>query len=348
MWLIAALPSVLLTVGYNAAVPDLAIYAMYDYREQVAVLEGFLRFFGALLVGVGFVGLYALLAIRLERRSRLATVGLALIALAVLCEVALLAQPRAGVVVYEPRWGESLFWIFAVAAYLGGPAGVVLLGVVTLKARGLGSWKGLPLALGLLGSPLPSELLFSLYPLISFGGPQTDYVMLLLAVFFQAPQLLVGLGYVLLGRLMPRPGSKELVSREEENLALARRLYEVAWGRGELGVLDELVAPGVVDHYHGGHRGIEHLRRNVSNLRVSFPDLQFVLEGQEAEGDLVTTRWRASGTDLGGVLWYPPTGKAAAFSGTFTDRFEDGRIVEHRGESDTPGLLLRLGLPPKG
>ena len=62
----------------------------------------------------------------------------------------------------------------------------------------------------------------------------------------------------------------------------------------------------------------------------------------------MTTRWTASGTDAGGVLWYPPTGEAATFSGTFTDRFEDGRLVEHWGESDTAGLLRRLGLPPKG
>ena len=349
-WLLTILPSVVFTLGYNPMAPKLLIYAMYDYRDQVAVLEGFLRTLGALLVGAGFVGLYSLLTIRRGRRSRLATVGLALVALAIVCEAALLTQPRPGVAVYEPTGGgEFIFFsIAAGAAYFGGPTGVVLLGVAALRTRGLGRWRVLPLTLGLLLSPLPSVLLFRLYPMISFGGPGTGYRGLILAVLFQAPQLLVGLGCVLLGRLMSRPGSKESVSRKEGNLALARRLYEEAWGRGKVEILDELAAPDVIDHYHGGQRGRENLKRSVANLRVSFPDLRFSLRGQEAEEDRVTTRWTASGTDRGGILWYPPTGEAATFSGTFTDRFEEGRLVEHRGESDTPALLRRLGLPPEG
>jgi predicted ester cyclase len=64
------------------------------------------------------------------------------------------------------------------------------------------------------------------------------------------------------------------------------------------------------------------------------------------EGETITTRWTASGTDRGGVLWYPPTGKAATFSGVYTDRFSDGKLVEHWGESDTAGLLDQLDLSP--
>ena len=346
-WMLAALPSVVLTAGYHPAAPDYLRYASYDYREGLEILSGLLQVVGAALIAAGLAGLYALLTIRLERRPKLATAGLALVALAVVCEVALLAQPRAGVAVYEPTGIEVLFPILALVGYVGGPLGVVLLGAATLRARGLGRWRALPLALGLLGSPLPQMLLFGLFPVgFSFGDLRNPLEGILLAALFQAPWALVGLGYVLLGRLMPRTGSKELVSREEENLSLARRLYEEAWGRGELRVLDELVVPHVVDHYHGGQRGRENLKRSVADLRVSFPDLRFDLEGQEAKEDRVTTRWTASGTDTGGVLWYPPTGRAATFSGTFTDRFEGGRIVEHRGESDTEGLLRRLGLPP--
>ena len=248
---------------------------------------------------------------------------------------------------YEPTEVELLFSIVAAVAYFVGPAGVVLFGVSTLRTRGLGRWRSLPLALGLLSSPLPQLLLFRLYPVVSAGGFDDAGTRIMLAVLFQAPWLLVGLGYVLLGRLMPRPGSKELVSREEENLSLARRLYEEAWVRGELDVVDEIVAPDVVDHYHR-QRGRESFGRSIKDLRVSFPDLRFVIEGQEAKGEGVKTRWTASGTDRGGVLWYPPTGKETTFSGTFTDRFEGGRLVEHWGESDTKALLRRLGLPPTG
>jgi hypothetical protein len=45
------------------------------------------------------------------------------------------------------------------------------------------------------------------------------------------------------------------------------------------------------------------------------------------------------------VLRYPPTGKHATVTGTFKDRFSEGRLVEHRGGIDTTGVLEQLGLP---
>jgi predicted ester cyclase len=156
--------------------------------------------------------------------------------------------------------------------------------------------------------------------------------------------LLLNAGWVLLGFVLVGARRRERALVEAENLALARRLYEEAWGNGNVGVIRDLAAPALVDHLHG-QRGLESFERSAGDLRRSFPNLLFVLEDQRAEGETVTTRWAASGTDRGGVLWYPPTGKAATFSGVYTDRFSDGRLVEHWGESDTAGLLEQLGLP---
>ena len=65
-------------------------------------------------------------------------------------------------------------------------------------------------------------------------------------------------------------------------------------------------------------------------------------------GDTVTTRCTLRGVDRGGVLWYPPTGKRVVFAAIYTDRFSGGMLVEHRGRSDTAGLLEQLGLPSRG
>jgi predicted ester cyclase len=86
------------------------------------------------------------------------------------------------------------------------------------------------------------------------------------------------------------------------------------------------------------------MERVISDLRRSYPDLAVSIEGQEADDDVVRTRVVLSGTDMGGVLWYPPTGRHAAFAAEFVDRFSDGRLVEHSGEADTEGLLRQLGL----
>ncbi len=87
------------------------------------------------------------------------------------------------------------------------------------------------------------------------------------------------------------------------------------------------------------------MERVFSALRKSYPDLSVSIEGQEAEGDLVKTNVLLTGTDEGGAMWYPPTGRRVGFSAGFSDRFEDGLLVEHEGEADTEGLLRQLGHP---
>ena len=321
--------------------PSLGFGLAFGMLEVVYLLQGTAV---PLAVAVGLIGLYALTAKHPGRLRWCARLGLGvlLVSTAVLVGTSAyetLVQPR--YMVYSPAEGLPLTQTVLIWAGWGWPIGAALLGVGALDVRGLGWFRALPLALGLFSTPLAYRAF--LYAVTS-GNPQAG-VGGASRILLDTQPLIQNLGWVLLGYLLLRARSAESIPQTNERLA--RRLYEGAWGRGDLGILDEIVAADVVDHHHG-QRGLGDLKRSVAGLRVSFPDLRFVLEEQEAEGDTVTTRWTASGTDTGGVLWYPPTGRVATFSGTFTDRFEGGRLVEHRGESDTPGLLRRLGLPPKG
>ncbi len=131
--------------------------------------------------------------------------------------------------------------------------------------------------------------------------------------------------------------------QEAENLATARRLYEVGLGRGDGSVVDESVSESFHDLKSGG-RGRSGMRRLVADLRASYPDLSVSILRQEAEHDLVRTRVLLSGTDRGrGVMWYPPTGRRVSFEAEFSDRFRDGVVVEHAGEADTEALIEQLG-----
>jgi predicted ester cyclase len=110
-------------------------------------------------------------------------------------------------------------------------------------------------------------------------------------------------------------------------------------------VVNERVAADFFDHLHH-RRGPAEFKRTIADLHRTFPDLSVSVEEQHVEDDTVTTRCVLSGTDRGGVLWYPPTNKRASFTDTYTDRFSDGKLVEHRGESDIESLLRQLGLSP--
>lgn len=298
---------------------------------------------GWLLITVGLFGLHALLsgAARLPRRLALAGAALAL--------------AFAALVTWEALW----FWLSPLGyspaptfLFYGLPTGILLSGVAAHWARGLGRWRFLPLVVCLLETPLVSELLYYLF------GPDPESAMMLQTEFKTellraSPRVATDAGLILFGFVLFGAKNREtkLLAKkrramEERNLALARRLYADAWVEGNVEGLGGIVAPDCEDRYGNG-RGPESLERAIANLRRAFPDLRFGVEEQIADGDTVTTRWSASGTDHGGVLWYPPTGKHAAFSGTFVDRFANGRLVEHRGESDTASLLEQLGLSRK-
>ena len=86
----------------------------------------------------------------------------------------------------------------------------------------------------------------------------------------------------------------------EENKVIARRaLEEVFSGQGNLDVADELFAPNYVGHDPASLediRGPEGVKEFASMYRNAFPDVQLSVQEQVAEGDMVATRWIASGT----------------------------------------------------
>ena len=179
--------------------------------------------------------------------------------------------------------------------------------------------------------------------------PTTELVASLLGWYPSGVSVLEAPLWVLLGAMFARRARVGALGeafrvRERENIEAARRLYEAGLGRGDVSVVDDLVSEDFRDLKRGA-RGKLAMERVFSALRKSYPDLAVSIGNQEAEDDLVRTRLLLSGTDRGGVLWYPPTGRRATFTAHFVDRFLDGRLIEHSGQADTEGLLCQLGLP---
>ena len=152
--------------------------------------------------------------------------------------------------------------------------------------------------------------------------------------------------FTLLGAML-LSGARERAERlqGEENCKKALRLYEVGLGKNDSSVVEEVVSSDFRDPRRGvASLGKAGMRRFVSDLWESYPDLEVSVESQEAEGDVVRTRLVLSGTEQGsGVMWYPPTGRWVSFEAEFADRFRGGELIEHTGQVDTEGLLRQLG-----
>jgi predicted SnoaL-like aldol condensation-catalyzing enzyme len=130
------------------------------------------------------------------------------------------------------------------------------------------------------------------------------------------------------------------------NATQFRRLIEDGFGRGDLSVVDEVVASDVVEHQRGippGNSGPERIKRLIGGLRGAFPDLTCDILHVVTDGDLVWGHFRARGTQTGDFLGVPPTGKAVAIEVIDICRFVDGTIVEHWGVPDRLGVLEQIG-----
>lgn len=220
---------------------------------------------------------------------------------------------------------------FALVALLGRERrlGAILVGISVFGVPFLLAWQ-------VLSGGFPGQLPEQLTVFALLGG-------LGAGVSLPAAPLWALLGLAYLRRSRERASEKAFRSQEKENLPAARRLYEEGLARGNASVLDELVAESFRD-LRSGARGKLAMERAFAALWKSYPDLSVEVREQEAEGDTVRTRLLLSGTDEGGVLWYPPTNRRASFAAELTDRFSDGKLIEHSGKTDTEELLSQLGL----
>lgn len=135
----------------------------------------------------------------------------------------------------------------------------------------------------------------------------------------------------------------------EENKAVVRRWFAET-DKGNYGIIDELCAPGYVDHnppLPGMGDGSGAVRRANEALRAAFPDTVHTILDQIAEGDKVMTRLRGRGTFVGECLGIPPNGKVVEIEGVSIHRLVDGKLVEHWAQADLLGFMQQLGaIPP--
>lgn len=136
---------------------------------------------------------------------------------------------------------------------------------------------------------------------------------------------------------------------EEDDKVLPRRFYEAIWNQGDLAQMAVVLAPGFVDHdpmADATDRRQADPRVLVAAWRTAFPDVHLMIGDQLTDGDEVLTRRRATGTNLGPFLSWPPTSKCVTVTGMWLDRIRvaHDRELEQLGHA-LPSAAARLGAP---
>jgi steroid delta-isomerase-like uncharacterized protein len=116
----------------------------------------------------------------------------------------------------------------------------------------------------------------------------------------------------------------------EKNKELARRYQEDVWGKGNLALLDELLAPDFVDHSlpQTMDPSFAGARQAVQGALDAFPDGQWTVEDVIAEGDKVVVRWKMQATHEHAFRGIAPGGKPVTVTGITILRIADGKIAE--------------------
>jgi serine phosphatase RsbU (regulator of sigma subunit)/predicted ester cyclase len=117
---------------------------------------------------------------------------------------------------------------------------------------------------------------------------------------------------------------------EEKNKVLVRRFLE-AHAKGDLGAMEEMLAPDFVDHnpIPGEGPGREGYLQSTAEYHAAYSDTRYVIEKQLAEGDEVVTTFAASAThDRGEWMSLVPTGKEFNALLVLIHRIVGGKIAE--------------------
>ncbi|KAF5845287.1 hypothetical protein GGP41_002879 [Bipolaris sorokiniana] len=128
---------------------------------------------------------------------------------------------------------------------------------------------------------------------------------------------------------------------------LARFIEFINSGDATIG--QEVVSESALFHVPFGPeplKGLDGYMQILGMMRSAFPDISWTLQETIAEGDKVVARFETRGTHQGAFMGVPASGKRICMTALNIYRFEDGKIVEERGQPDIFGLMVQIGAVP--
>ncbi len=131
------------------------------------------------------------------------------------------------------------------------------------------------------------------------------------------------------------------MSDADERETQVRNCVEEVWNGRNYEAAADLYGESYVNHFGTGPSArVEPIRR----YHAAFADLHLDVEELIVAGDTVVTRLTFRGTDTGGYLGRPPTGRAVEEWVVNIMHFEGDRVVREWIGADKLGLFIQLGV----
>ncbi|MEO5890123.1 MAG: ester cyclase [Ferruginibacter sp.] len=134
----------------------------------------------------------------------------------------------------------------------------------------------------------------------------------------------------------------------EENKKFMNSFIQEVINKKNLNAANDLVAEDFTEHipFPGQEPGREGLKFVLNLMFSGFPDMEWTVQEQIAEGEKVVTRFTWTGTHKGEFMGIPPTDKKVEVWGVVIDVVRNSLFSESRIIMDNIGLLQQLGVMP--
>jgi len=130
-----------------------------------------------------------------------------------------------------------------------------------------------------------------------------------------------------------------------DNAEVIGRLHRALFESGKLDdVVEAFFAATFVSHNTppGLPSGIEGVKAFFAMFRDGFSDIEVIVDQIISQNDAVAVATTTCGTHTGDLFGVAPTARRVSVTGIDIVRLADGKIIEHRGLTDTVGLLRQL------
>ena len=129
-----------------------------------------------------------------------------------------------------------------------------------------------------------------------------------------------------------------------------RKIYEEAYNKGNLDILDDILDGNYLRHQPPmkNVQGLGAYKDFIIEVLGAYSNFEMVVEEILTDGNKTVTQLKLTGKNTGRLpsLQIPPTGREISMASCIVSAWENGKIVEEWAYNDYLGLSYQFGVMP--